>query len=248
MNRKNIVLVLLVVLSLFLSACSSLKVPTTELAVKENSTEVSLPSRENGTKLLPANHTPETLATNCTAGWVCLSSSAKIYRDENCSLGKRENCKLGCVDDECRKPSICTTGFKCNGQHYKGLQIEDCSWLNQVKCDWGCADAECLPQPNETVTMRETSTIPETTTPTTNVQTLAAGAGKTIQVGNVEYTLRIYNLRESQVQLQLDDFRSKWINEGEKYTFSNGVTIKVSAVLLRGSSSHQPSEIEYLLE
>ncbi len=199
-----------------------------------------------------ANETAAVTAPSgpCQASWVCLSSNAKIYRYENCSFGKREDCKLGCVNDECKKPSTCPAGFKCNGQHYTGYQLEDCSWINQVKCEWGCENAECLPEPNETTTAgpASSSSAAAETAPAPTVQALKAGETGTFQVNEEQHTIKIYNMEESRARLEVDGQRSDWVNEGDSVTFASGVKIKLFTVLYRGSGSSLPSEIEYVVE
>lgn len=181
----------------------------------------------------------------CTAGWVCMSSSTKIRRYENCSLGERVNCKLGCVNDECKKPSTCTSGFKCKGSYYKGFQAEDCSWVNEVKCEWGCKEAECLSEPNETTSTISSSTAGETVPAAPPATALKAGETETFRIDGVEHTIRIYNLEGSRARLEVDGQKSDWVNEGSSVTFASGITIKLVEILYRGTSSTLPSEIGY---
>ncbi len=247
--RKTIYLGLIILLFAFiLTACAAGEKARKDISGEK---EATLPPTTAANETIPSpGLVPSTTpSTPCTAGWTCLSSTKKIYRYENCSFGERMECKLGCFNDNCRKPSTCLSGFKCNGQYSKGFQAEDCSWVNEVKCEWGCEKAECLSKPNETSTATGTATTTETTATTkTNVRILVAGTTETIAVGGTQYSLRIYNLKETQVQLELDTFRSSWIEEGKSYTFSNGITIKVFAILYRGTASSRPSEIEYVVE
>lgn len=241
----------LIVLTLLLLSCTEKATsiePTgsAEPAVPVVGEEIELPPIDKINKTTsPAPSTP------CTAGWACLSSSTKIYRLENCSFAERVDCKFGCVNDECRKPSTCPAGFKCDGQYYKGYQLEDCSWISKSKCEWGCENAECLPQPNETTTTTAspaTTTAAETAPPPPKATTLKAGETGTFKIGGVEHTIKIYNLEGSRARLEVDGQRSDWVEEGKRVTFANGITIKVAEILLRGSSSSLPSEIGYIVE
>lgn len=247
-----IIIVFLFFLPLLLLSCTE-KAQLTEPA--EGAEEPAIPGgkeMEQPLTAVPTNETiPVTPSGPCPASWVCLGSNAKIYRYENCSLGKREDCQLGCVNDECRKPETCTPGFKCKGQYYSGYQLEDCSWINQVKCEWGCEEAECLLKPNETTTAPATTATPSppaTVSTTPKVTALKTGEMGTFEVGGEQHTIRIYNLEETRARLEMDGQRSDWVEEGSSVTFTNGIKIKLFAVLYRGTSSSLPSEIEYVVE
>ncbi len=245
----------LFILALLLLSCAE-KTKATEPLELEGEPSAIPPEEETQSATAEVSTNETTTAPTpsgpCQAGWVCLSSSSKIYRLDNCSFAQRVDCKFGCLNDECKKPELCTPGFKCAGEHYTGYQLEDCSFISKTKCEWGCENAECLPQPNETTTASasttSSSTTAETASPPPKATSLKAGETGTFKLGGIEHTIKIYNLEGTRVRLEVDGQRSDWVDEGKKVTFASGLTIKVAEILYRGTSSSLPSEIGYVVE
>ncbi len=184
--------------------------------------------------------------SSCTPGWRCISSSVKAYQVENCSLTTRETCKLGCLNDSCKKPATCTAGFKCKGQYYKGYQLEDCSWTSTTKCEWGCENVQCLPQPNETSAASTSTTMGESTAVPARPSSPILKAGETVNVtvDGVGHPLRIYSLTQEYVQFELDGKKSERLKLGQSFTFFNGITITLVDIYLQSYAGGK-QEVEY---
>ena len=108
-----------------------------------------------------------------------------------------------------------------------GYQTENCYWSNTIKCDHGCIEGICQNATEKIVNQ----SIPavQTVVATTSTTTLNQGS-----VTNVNgHNLSIYSLYETKVQLTLDDTKSSWIEEGGNFTFRQGVTIEVVAILFQ---------------
>lgn len=179
----------------------------------------------------------------CVPRWDCISSSHKAYLLENCTWTKSEKCERGCTEGECRRLSACIPGFKCYGNSARGFQTELCAWIGKEECPYGCKDNECLPKPNGTVVVQ-----PDEPEPVLEpVLILDQGKTETVEVNGLEHELKIYALEEGKVKIQLDDFRSDWLAEGEEFLFANGLTVSVKTILFQ-SYEGGVKAVEYRLK
>lgn len=193
---------------------------------------------ETDTLEVPAfNGSPEISpeAGLCTAGWTCFSSTQKIYRHDNCSLGRRETCKFGCTNDGCAPAPICTSGFKCKGTSVRGYQLEDCSWTSEARCDYGCQDATCLDKPNITLSTEQgTGRDSQSSSPPPTYPELIQGQSVPVESEGTTFILSIYALDAEQVKVALDSRKSDWLSQGEMYRFNSaGVTINIREILFQ---------------
>jgi hypothetical protein len=172
--------------------------------------------------------------TNSLDGWVCISSTHRIFRDLQGELSQKEECTHGCSDGQCIVPEvkICDLGFKCKNSNTKGMQLEGCEWVSETKCEYGCENAKCLPKPNET----------ETTSNTDNDISGGSSGGSsdesittsfTIDVGEkhivLDQNFSIYNIESGKAIMQLGQERTEWIDEGANYSIRDTI-IKINAV------------------
>ena len=218
MKKKWWVLLLL----LFLWGCQSAQQPIAARA-SPPAENVSLPP-------VPMETGTSSPSSACTAQWVCFSSTQKIYRQENCSLGQKEACKFGCVNDSCKPAPHCEVGSRCKGTSARGYQLEDCSWTSVTACEFGCAEAKCLEKPNVTVE----KTIASSTPVRTAYPELSQGQSVEVESESVIYPLSIYAIDPDQVKLSLGSWKSNWLQEGESFTFgSAGVMVTVHEIFFQ---------------
>ncbi len=191
---------------------------------EESSSEQTMPSS------LPAGA--------CVEGWICISSSQRRQRLENCSFtNQKQDCPYGCFNGTCQRKvsTVCTSGFKCINDQLKGYQLEDCSFINEVLCEYGCEAAKCLPKPNvtEAEAIQAKTSSPAPPSPPPAFPRLQVGEKVNITTGGPERTLSIYILEPERLKLQLDTFKSDWLREQQNYTFGVGVTIIVREILFQ---------------
>jgi len=146
MGKRAIIFLFVLILALVVSCASpedkeTATENTATTKITENSTETSTPTEteekdEVKTETLPL--------TKCAAEWVCLSSIYKIYRNEDCTLNQKTECKLGCQEGKCRAAETCEPGFKCRNDHQRGYQDAVCAWSNEKECELGCKDNDCV--------------------------------------------------------------------------------------------------------
>ena len=239
-TKKNSIFIFILMVSLiFLFSCQPSLTVT-----KETISDISQDNITVNSQLPPANtplpsgqepqpSSPQ-FSTQCTDGWVCLTSTQKLHRLANCSFAERENCKFGCFNDSCKPAPVCTSGFKCKNKLEKGYQLEDCSWISRTKCNFGCQDAVCVPESNVTDAPSDSGTASPAPPAAPSYPMIAVGERKVITVGEKEHNLSIYLLEPDQVKLQLDVFKSEWILEGGNYTFgSAGVTFTIKGIFFQ---------------
>ncbi len=176
----------------------------------------------------------------CSGQWLCISSMTKAYRYDNCSIGQRSGCTLGCVNGTCKEASTCVSGFKCRNQLTAGYQTEGCSWIKETRCDWKCEQAECIPKPANATNETEEETISTTTVPAAPPPPpwyyLKVGEVHIVTVSDTEHNMSIFMIEEGQVRLKVDAQVSEWITEGQNYNFRDGVIIVVKEILFQSYS------------
>jgi len=240
-------IIFLVILFLFVVGCTPDN-PNQEL---ETGSDTILESTSNATLNVSEIESQNTTgpAGACTAAWVCLSSSQKMYRYENCSFDQRQDCRFGCTNGTCRAPPTCTVGFKCHGQHVKGYQLEDCSWISETKCDYGCENAQCRNvSSSETETLNETVTSQSTSSPPPqNFNTIRVGETLTLDVEGTAHPVNIYTMESGRAKITVDGQRSDWLEEGGSFTYASGVTITIQSILFQ-SYEGGTRVVEFVLE
>lgn len=233
-ESTSYVIVLLLVLFLFLLSCR----PEVDVEIVSENRTINLDLQSD-----------DTVSTNlsasiCNPQWTCLNSREKIFRFENCSLGDRQECTLGCFDDNCRVGGTCSSGFKCKGGHIRAYQTESCEWIQEKKCDFGCQDAKCLTEPNETVT--DAQLEDEVVEKPAPLPTLNTGEFITVESEGVEYDVSIHFIEADQVKIRIGNKRSDWLEAGESFT-ANGIKITVSEILFQAYVGGKQSVV-YKLE
>ncbi len=242
--------ILLMILFLLVLSCTSETVNEQEQATDDVPLDsASMPPNETADSAeLEEQNTINTPTGLCPAAWVCLSSTQKMYRYENCSFGQRQDCRFGCTNGTCRSPPSCTVGFKCHGNYVKGYQLEDCSWISETKCDYGCENAQCKnASSTRTETQNETASSSSNPPPQQNFNTVSAGETVTVEVGGTEYSVSIYTMEQGQARITLNGQRGDWLGEGDSFTYSSGVTITINSILFQ-SFEGGIREVEFELE
>ena len=193
-------------------------------------------SLETGNNSIPEENLP---AGTCSGQWLCISSMTKAYRYDNCSIGQRSGCTLGCINGTCKAASTCVSGFKCRNQLVVGYQTESCSWIKETRCDWKCENAECIVKPanasNETEEETVSTTVPAAPPPPPWYY-LKVGEVHIVTVADIEHNMSIFMIEEGQVRLKVDAQVSEWITEGQSYNFREGVVIAVKEILFQAYS------------
>lgn len=227
---------LIILCLFFLFSCQ----PTELQGQEKTSLEETLPregEQETSSESAPEEKSetpeqrPEAQSGTCSAAWICVSSSQKRYRLENCSFtAQKQDCAHGCFNGTCQKKisAVCTSGIKCVNENIRGYQLEDCSFINEVTCDYGCKEGKCLPQPNETETL--TATEPEETPLPPALPELLAGQVVVVSGGN----LSIFIIEPEQLQLKWNTKKSDWLAAGQSAVFSGGPTIVVEEIYFQG--------------
>ena len=202
---------------------------------------------EEVNSIIETNETPsineEVEETECTASWKCVDNKIKAYQLSNCTLIDHRKCPLGCENNTCKEAEVCEAGFKCKGDYYRAYQLESCDWLEKTKCEYGCniSSNECNEEPEESETQAEVA--PEE--PVITYHNLKLGETKSHSLGGTEYTLSIYNIDDSQVQISINGKRSNWIEERANYT-TQGITIEVKGIYFQSYAGGK-KEIDYLI-
>ncbi len=193
--------------------------------------------------LIPGEMPP---AGACTERWRCISSSMKVLQLANCSFGQRIECPLGCRNDTCRTATACISGFKCLDGKRRGFQTEACTYGNIVECSWKCENGACVERPANYTGENETGGAAEepAAAPPPPRPTLRMGEVATVVVNEVEHNLSIYLLDREQVRIQLDRYRSDWIEDGGNKTFPNGVNVIITGIYFQSYAGGR-QEIEY---
>lgn len=229
--RKEGILVVLVLMTLFLSSCTFGK--KTEV----NQTNAGL---NQSLWLNQSEEANQTLRSQeSLAGWKCLGKWEKAYRYQNGSWSGRIECPLGCENGECRKGKTCASGFKCIDESKRGYQTEACLWIKTSVCEGSCEKGECkliIPK-NETNNNRTNTTLvketPKTETkPKENLETLELNEEKIIGANGATYILRIYLLEPERVKLMVDGTKSDWLKEGGNFTYGS-FTISLKEILFQ---------------
>lgn len=185
----------------------------------------------------------------CTAGWKCISSQIKAYRNESCGFGRRITCPLGCLNDTCRAASTCTSGFKCINDHRKGYQTEACTWINDVECPGGCEDGECLFYNTSAAEEAEAVAPPtraEPSPPLDDSRTLRMGQQEMVEINNEEHVISLYILEQSRMKFSVDGFKTDWLEEGDTANI-RGITLAVKEILFQSFSGGK-QEVRYTVE
>ncbi len=204
---------------------------------------------------VPEDNVPEgTIVTNvsapgeCDAGWKCISSSMKAYRQEDCSFGERVQCPLGCFNDTCRAASTCSSGFKCINDHRKGYQTEACNWINDVECPGGCQDGECLLY-NETAAQQaqqETAQAAADAPPPDTSRTLSMGEQEVVEINEQEHIISLYILEASRTKFSIDGFKTDWLEEGNSILI-RGLNLTIKEILFQ-SYPGGAQQVRYTIE
>ena len=217
----------IVLFGLLLTACSSST--ETETLPENNSLPAGTVSAQDN--ITVENPETATAPTACISGWKCISANIRAFQLDNCTITEKKTCTLGCSNNTCRTAVPCTIGFKCRNSFTRGYQSEYCTWALEKTCEFGCKNAECQ---NATVEDKAaTTTTPEKPTPAPSPR-LSMGEVTVVTVNGQEHNLSLYFLEESRAKIAVDGLRSDWLLEGQNFTFSNGVKIKVTGILFQG--------------
>jgi hypothetical protein len=212
-------LLLLNMLFLLLVACSQIDNMEDKAGTQDGSLSDSITEDETSDKHLPNDGDfVEISEGECSAGWTCMSTSAKIYRNEDCTFGKREDCAYGCNEDDCNPPPVCEPLWGCKGSNERGYQEATCQWVQVKKCEFGCDQGKCQDKPNQTR---------QTQAPTPVVSNSELELGQSIMIG--DNSVSIYLIEAGQVRVKINDFKSDWLSEGGNFT-SNGLVFNVKEI------------------
>ncbi len=117
----------------------------------------------------------------CTAGWICIDNSTKVYQATNCSTSSRTNCPNGCQNGTCLSapqtscgdavcngpetcltcqtdcgvcPPTCQVGWACVNNYTLAYRYVNCSIVSPSYCQYGCSNVQCnqYPPPSQNQT------------------------------------------------------------------------------------------------
>lgn len=191
--------------------------------LENNSSDVT-----NTDNVTPVDNTI-TLPGRCREEWVCISSIISAFRNSDCEFTNRTTCEVGCENGSCKEKEIltCMPGFKCKNDYERAFQRESCEWEKYEKCDFGCNKElnKCHTASINNVTMEPKKEI---TIPVRNPTIIQ---GQIVNLNGDNFS--IYIIEQDRVKLKMNDQRSDWLNEGDSFTFRNGVKIGVIAILFQ---------------
>ncbi|MBS3124552.1 hypothetical protein J4437_08055 [Candidatus Woesearchaeota archaeon] len=254
-NKKVTIIILIFFISLFLIACTSLKINNLEdnkNNLDDNHTSDTEINVENAVTEKTDIINGETPQPDCIVGWSCIDFRHRANRLENCTVTKVETCPVVCDNGRClsraRSNVTCTPGFKCKGEFLKGYQMEGCDWTSETKCEYGCSNNTCQPKPNitESTTSTTGSNTGQPAEPVIPTYIISQGQTVSIDVQGTQAILKVYNLEDGRVRFMLDAFKSDWLSEGQSNTFPQGLKINVKEIYFQSYQGGK-REVRYSL-
>ncbi|MDP3989877.1 MAG: hypothetical protein Q8Q01_01595 [archaeon] len=227
---KKFIIVTLIVLTIILIGCKPGETSSDSL---DNASIIGGSDVETTNENLPEGQ--------CLPQWKCVSSTYKAFQSEDCSFGEKTECKLGCEDGKCHLPATCERKFACKNTRDKGLQVEDCSWVGVIQCEWGCSENACNPEPEPSNVTTSTVNETEEVIPKATVYSVKQGESISLSAGGTEHNISIYIIETGKARLNVDQYKTEWLEEGGNATFSTGITIYIKEILFQPYDGGQRS-------
>lgn len=186
-------------------------------------------------------------AGQCAAGWKCISSQMKAYRNESCGFERRIQCPLGCQNDTCRAASVCTSGFICL-HNRRAYQTEACTTINEVECPGGCEEGECLLY-NETAAREAAEAAQQAATeapPPDTSRMLQIGQQDLVVINDINHTVSLSIVEQSRAKFRIDSFQTDWLEENQNVTI-RGLKLTIKEILFQSYDGGK-QQVRYTLE
>lgn len=161
----------------------------------------------------------------CTAQWKCISSSVRRFQESNCTFKAQEKCPIGCdlETNNCRTVQ-CEEGYSCVNPNTRGFKDKFCTWMLEEKCEFGCKEGACLNQTQFEEEKNKTESVKaaEVYDPYAGVSWLNYNESTEVAVGNMTYDLSIRLMEAEKVKVQVGEFTSDWLSDGDTAKFYGG--------------------------